>query len=119
MYFHIIFYTGGQWLTFIPLFWVSFSGLPRRLHDFPAIFMGWQSMATVGHLVTMAGVLGFYFMLLDSHFEKKLKVYLNTIVPRFNKRILYYIAKFIIIEYNKKLYSFVPSYKVQALALTN
>jgi len=39
-YFHIIYYTGGQWLTFIPLFWVSFSGLPRRLHDFPAVFMG-------------------------------------------------------------------------------
>ena len=39
-YLHIIYYTGGQWLTFLPLFWVSFSGLPRRLHDFPAIFTG-------------------------------------------------------------------------------
>lgn len=39
-YHHIIYYTGGQWLTFLPMFWVSFSGLPRRLHDFPAIYMG-------------------------------------------------------------------------------
>jgi heme/copper-type cytochrome/quinol oxidase subunit 1 len=40
-YFHIIYYSAGQWLAFLPLFWVSFSGLPRRLHDFPAVFMGW------------------------------------------------------------------------------
>jgi heme/copper-type cytochrome/quinol oxidase subunit 1 len=30
---HIIYYTIGQWTTFIPMFWVAFSGLPRRLHD--------------------------------------------------------------------------------------
>lgn len=110
---HIILYTGGQWLTFIPLFWVSFSGLPRRLHDFPAIYMGWQSMATVGHLVTMSGVMFFYLMLLDSHLEKKLYIYLNTLIPRFNKRVLYYLGKLINFNQHLKLYYFVPSYKVQ------
>lgn len=116
-YAHIILYTGGQWLTFIPLFWVSFSGLPRRLHDFPAIYMGWQSMATSGHFVTMLGVLSFYFMLLDSHIEKKLSIYLHTIIPRFNKRSLYYIGKIINFKQNQKLYKPVPSAKIQKILI--
>lgn len=108
-YVHIIMYTAGQWLTFLPLFWVSFSGLPRRLHDFPAIYMGWQSMATVGHMVTMVGVLGFYFMLLDSKLEKKLLASLSTLVPRFNKRALYYLGKTINFLIYKKQLGFLPS----------
>lgn len=114
-YIHIILYTGGQWCTFIPMFWVSFSGLPRRLHDFPAIYMGWQSMATAGHFVTMLGVLSFYFMLLDSHIEKKLYMYLHTLVPRFNKRSLYYIAKIINFKQSVESYRFVPTASAQQL----
>ena len=112
-YIHIILYTGGQWLTFIPMFWVSFSGLPRRLHDFPAIYMGWQSMSTVGHFITMIGVLAFYLMILDSHLEKKLQTYLHTLTPRFNKRCLYYLGKLIHLNSIKKMYINVPNRQVQ------
>jgi len=35
------------------MFWLGFSGLPRRVHDYPVIFMGWQGMATTGHLITL------------------------------------------------------------------
>lgn len=114
-YVHIILYTAGQWLTFIPLFWVSFSGLPRRLHDFPAIYMGWQSMATAGHLVTMLGVLSFYIMLLDSKVEKKIGVYLHTLVARFNKRANYYSGKNIVNKLVTNNFSFVPSAKAQKI----
>lgn len=115
-YVHIILYSAGQWLTFIPLFWVSFSGLPRRLHDFPAIYMGWQSMATAGHFVTMLGVFAFYFMLLDSKLEKKTTVYLHTLVARFNKRCNYFLGKFISTKLTAKAYGFVPSAAGQRLA---
>lgn len=108
-YVHIILYTAGQWLTFIPLFWVSFSGLPRRLHDFPAVYMGWQSMATVGHLVTMLGVLAFYFMLLESKLERKIQANLATLVPRFNKRALYYIAKLIFFKLTLVTIQYLPT----------
>ena len=47
-YMHFIYYVGGQWLTFLPMFWLGFSGLPRRIHDYPVIFMGWQGMASTG-----------------------------------------------------------------------
>lgn len=97
-YIHIILYTGGQWLTFVPLFWVSFSGLPRRLHDFPAIYMGWQSMATSGHFVTMLGVLSFYLMILDSKIEKKMLNNIHSLVPRFNKRVTYYLGKLVYLK---------------------
>ncbi len=80
---HIVYYTIGQWTTFIPMFWVAFSGLPRRVHDFPLIYLGWQSMSTVGHFTTMIGVFCFYTTLLESSFEKKLTTYSYNLVPRF------------------------------------
>lgn len=79
---HIVYYTVGQWMTFIPMFWVAFSGLPRRLHDFPLIYLGWQSLSTVGHFTTMLGVFCFYTTLFESHLEKKLTSLINNLVPR-------------------------------------
>lgn len=118
-YLHLIYYTGGQWLTFLPLFWVSFSGLPRRLHDFPAIFTGWQSMATAGHLVTMTGVLFFYITIYDSHREKKLGTPLNFMIPRINKRVLYYLHKITFLLNEKKKHSNLPTKEVRIHIINN
>lgn len=79
---HIVYYTIGQWATFIPLFWLAFSGLPRRLHDFPLMYLGWQSVATAGHLTTMIGVFSFYATLFESILEKKLITYIHNLLPR-------------------------------------
>lgn len=79
---HIIYYTVGQWATFIPMFWVAFSGLPRRLHDFPLMYLGWQSMSTVGHFITMLGVFFFYTTLFESTIEKKITVITYNLLPR-------------------------------------
>ena len=112
-YTHITYYTGGQWLTFLPLFWVSFSGLPRRLHDYPAIFMGWQGLSTVGHFLTMLGVFSFYATILESHLEKKLGVYFHTIIARFNKRAIYYLYKIIFNQYTSKTLKYIPNFFVR------
>jgi len=102
---HIVYYTIGQWTTFIPMFWVAFSGLPRRLHDFPLMYMGWQSMSTVGHFTTMIGVFCFYTTLLESSFEKKLTTYIYNLVPRFYSNSSYLCYKNInqILNINNKL----------------
>ena len=113
-YLHLIYYTAGQWMTFIPLFWVSFSGLPRRLHDYPACYMGWQSMSTVGHLVTMVGVFAFYLAIFEAHYEKKLNIYLHTIVARYNKRILYYLYKITYLQVINKSLQNLPNYKIRS-----
>lgn len=116
-YFHIIYYTGGQWLTFIPLFWVSFSGLPRRLHDFPAVFMGWQSMATAGHFITMLGVFAFYAAIFEAHFEKKITTYFFSLIPRLNKRICYYILKNIVLQEAVKISNNIPGKPARVVLL--
>lgn len=37
---HYFFYTTGQLLTLIPMFWLGFAGMPRRIIDYPAAFSG-------------------------------------------------------------------------------
>lgn len=108
-YIHILYYSAGQWMTFLPLFWVSFSGLPRRLHDFPAVFTGWQSMATAGHFVTMVGVCCFYLMLLDAHKAGKTFTNPTLFIPRFNKRVLYYLYKITQLQIHYKTFKNIPS----------
>jgi cytochrome c oxidase subunit 1 len=39
-YLHLIYWFCGQWLTFLPLFWVGYNGLPRRYHDYPLMYFG-------------------------------------------------------------------------------
>lgn len=81
-YMHLIYYNGGIWLTFIPMFWLGFSGMPRRIHDYPAVFMGWHSMASTGHMIALVGAIFFFLMILDSHIEKKVVIYSTLGLPR-------------------------------------
>jgi len=110
---HIIYYTVGQWVTFIPMFWVAFSGLPRRLHDFPLMYLGWQSMSTVGHFTTMIGVFAFYITLLESVFERKLVTLTHNLLPRLYNDYSYARLKKISEILNKKKKTSFPSKKVR------
>jgi heme/copper-type cytochrome/quinol oxidase subunit 1 len=114
-YMHLIYYSGGQWLTFLPLFWVGTSGLPRRVHDYPAIFAGWQSMASAGHFVTMVGVFFFFLMLLDSHIEKKVATPLSLGIPRWHKRVQYYLFKIRYLQYLNKKLSALPNVEIRKI----
>lgn len=57
-------------------------------------------MSTVGHFITMIGVAAFYATILESHFEKKITMYLFSLIPRLNKRALYYLLKLINFQSN-------------------
>jgi len=118
-YFHLIYFTGGQWLTFLPLFWVGYAGMPRRVHDYPAFLMGWHSMATVGHFVTMTGAIFFFFMLLDSHIEKRVAVHSTLGLPRWYKRVQYYLFKIRHLQHNSKKINKIPNKKIKKLILNN
>jgi hypothetical protein len=39
-------------------------------------------MATAGHLVTLVGVMFFFFMLLDSHIERRMATPITLGIPR-------------------------------------
>jgi len=112
-YLHLIYYSGGQWMTFIPLFWVGYGGLPRRVHDYPTIFMGWQGMASVGHFTTLVGIVFFFFMLLDSHIEKRVAVHSTLGIPRWHRRVLYYIFKIRYIQLNSKKLNRLPKASIR------
>jgi heme/copper-type cytochrome/quinol oxidase subunit 1 len=112
-YMHLIYYVGGQWMTFLPMFWLGFSGLPRRVHDYPSVFVGWQIMATVGHLITLLGVFFFFFMLLDSHFERRYTAPSTLGLPRWHKRVGYYIFKICYLHNVLKKISQLPSFEIR------
>jgi len=114
-YMHLVYFFGGQWMTFIPMFWIGYSGMPRRIHDYPAFMMGWHGMASVGHLTTLIGVLFFFLMLLDSHVERRVAVHSILGVPRWHKRVLYYIFKIRYLQYVNKRLARLPNSKVRML----
>ena len=59
-------------------------------------------MATVGHFITMLGVLAFYTAIFEAHLEKKITYYLFSLIPRLNKRICYYLLKLINLQLQAK-----------------
>jgi heme/copper-type cytochrome/quinol oxidase subunit 1 len=92
-YFHWLYWTLGQWLTFLPLFWVGYNGLPRRYHDYPVIFLGWHGMSSIGHLLTLISIFFFFLMFFDSIIEKNIYTTIFLGIPRFYKRINYFYFK--------------------------
>ena len=118
-YLHIIYYSGGIWITFLPQFYLGFSGMPRRIHDYPIVFMGWHSMSTAGHFVTLVGVFFFFLMLLDSHIERRVATPLTLGIPRWNKRISYYIFKIRYLQLTSKKLNRLPNYNVRSLIVNN
>lgn len=66
-------------------------------------------MSTVGHFITILGVIAFYTTIFEAHLEKKITYYLFSLVPRLNKRICYYLLKIISLQAQQHSLSFVPN----------
>ena len=118
-YLHLIYYVGGQWVTFIPQFYLGFSGMPRRIHDYPIVFMGWHSMSTVGHFLTMLGIIFFFLMFLDSHIEGRIATPITLGIPRWNKRVVYYIFKVRYLQFSYKSLNKLPNYTIRNYLISN
>jgi len=117
-YLHLIYHSGGHWLAFIPQFYLGFSGMPRRIHDYPVVFTGWHSMSTAGHFITLIGIVFFFLMILDSHIERRIATPISLGIPRWNKRIVYYVFKIRYLQYVNKRLARIPNYKIRSL-ITN
>jgi cytochrome c oxidase subunit 1 len=92
-YLQLFYWTCGQWLTFLPLFLIGYNGLPRRYHDYPISFSSWNGLASTGHILTLISIFFFLLLLLDSNLDKKSHTLSSYGIPRFNKRVNYYIYK--------------------------
>lgn len=103
-YLHIFYWFCGQWLTFLPIFWIGYNGCPRRYHDYPLIFANWNSISSYGHILTLLSVILFFFMILDSFIIKNSFIPFNFNIPRWHKRVNYYLFKISYTQrYNKNV----------------
>lgn len=110
---HWIYWTLGQWITFIPLFWVGYNGLPRRYHDYPYFFLGWHSIATFGHILSTISFILFFVLKYDSFLSTKISSINYLPIIRFYKRLNYFFIKQLLISNSKHsiilCYSFLSS----------
>lgn len=90
-YLHYIYYTIGQLFTVIPMIWLGYAGMPRRVLDYPAAMGGWHSLATSAHMLSVAGILCFVVMLFDSLRKKKAYIIKTFGVGRYNTRLNFYL----------------------------
>lgn len=90
---HFIFWFFGQWITFMPLYWVGYNGLPRRYHDYPVIYMGWHGISSSGHILTIIGIMFFLLGIFHSKFTKRGYVPRQMGLPRTFKTAQYTVLK--------------------------
>lgn len=116
-YLHLIYFTLGQLMTVIPMFWLGYSGMPRRIIDYPAALGGWHAIVSGGHLITVASLIAFFIMLFDSMRQGRAAVRTSFGVSRFNTRLNFYlfeVAKTLHIQRcGWTLYRYQPSSTVQ------
>lgn len=90
-YLHCLYYLIGQLMTVIPMIWLGYSGMPRRVLDYPAALGGWHAVVSAGHLLSVAGLMAFFFMIFDSLRQAR-AVTRNTFgISRFNTRLNFYV----------------------------
>jgi heme/copper-type cytochrome/quinol oxidase subunit 1 len=90
-YIHYVYYLFGQLLTVIPMLWLGYCGMPRRVLDYPSSLGGWHSISSAGHLLSVAALLAFFMMMYDSIRQAKPSIRNNFGVGRFNTRLNFYL----------------------------
>jgi heme/copper-type cytochrome/quinol oxidase subunit 1 len=90
-YIHFLYYVLGQFLIVVPMMWLGYAGMPRRVLDYPASMGGWHSITSAGTLLSVAGIMAFFIMLFDSLRQGR-AVTRNTFgIPRYNTRLNFYL----------------------------
>ena len=89
-YLHCIYYLLGQLMTVIPMMWLGYSGMPRRVLDYPASMGGWHAITSAGHLLSVAGMIAFFVMIFDSLRQGRAATRNSFGIPRFNTRLNFY-----------------------------
>lgn len=90
-YLHCIYYLIGQLMTVVPMFWLGYAAMPRRVLDYPATMGGWHAIVSAGHMLSVAGMMAFFIMIFDSLRQGRAVTRNWFGVARFNTRINFYI----------------------------
>jgi len=90
-YLHVVYFLLGQLMTVIPMFWLGYSGMPRRILDYPASLGGWHAIISAGHLLSVAGLMAFFIMIFDSLRQGRAVTRNSFGISRFNTRLNFYL----------------------------
>ncbi len=90
-YLHYSYYLIGQLMTVIPMFWLGYAGMPRRVLDYPSSFGGWHSVISAGHMLNVAGLIAFFIMIFDSLRQSRAASRNSYGIGRFNTRLNFYL----------------------------
>jgi heme/copper-type cytochrome/quinol oxidase subunit 1 len=90
-YLHIVYFLLGQLMTVIPMFWLGYSGMPRRILDYPASLGGWHAIVSAGHMLSIAGLMAFFIMIFDSLRQGRAATRNSFGISRFNTRFNFYL----------------------------
>jgi heme/copper-type cytochrome/quinol oxidase subunit 1 len=74
----------------MPMLWLGYCGMPRRVLDYPASLGGWHAISSAGHLLSVAGILAFFIMIYDSIRQGKPSIRNNFGAGRLNTRLSFY-----------------------------
>ena len=89
-YIHYTYYFLGQLITIMPMLWLGYCGMPRRVLDYPASLGGWHAISSAGHLLSIAAILAFFIMIYDSIRQAKPSIRNNFGAGRLNTRLNFY-----------------------------
>ena len=98
-YIHYVYYIIGQFLTVVPMLWLGYCGMPRRVLDYPSALGGWHAIATAGHLLSVFAMLSFFLMIYDSIRQAKATIRSNFGIGRFNTRLNFYLFEISRVEF--------------------
>jgi heme/copper-type cytochrome/quinol oxidase subunit 1 len=78
-------------MTVVPMFWLGYAAMPRRVLDYPAALGGWHAVVSAGHMLSVAGMMAFFIMIFDSLRQGRAATRNSFGVARFNTRLNFYI----------------------------
>ena len=90
-YLHCAYYLVGQLMTVVPMLWLGYAAMPRRVLDYPAVLGGWHAVVSAGHMLSIAGMMAFFIMIFDSMRQARAATRNSFGVTRFNTRLNFYI----------------------------
>lgn len=70
-YIHFVIFTIAVNLVFFPMHALGLSGMPRRIPDYPDGYAGWNSIISLGTILTLISVIMFLFIVSHLFNNKK------------------------------------------------